>query len=272
MATASAVTVSAGVEASTSGLVAILAGGLGTRLGHLTAARPKALVEVRDRPLLDLVLESVRRSLPASRVLVITGHLAPAVDRFLRASSWAGVETCFIPPTGTAAAVERAIRTGVLRGEGCTVTVNCDTLVDVDLALLLREHRRAGSGCTIALTRHPDVQDAGSIEVGTGGTVLSVDAGAMPPSGLRPKGRGRWRAASTGVVAWSSWVLPEFREGLPSVERDVVPRLVREGWVRALDCGHLPCIDCGTPERLSLGREWDEWATVAPRSLDRRPA
>ena len=57
---------------------AIVAGGLGTRLGPLTARTPKSLVEVHGRPFLAWQLELLRRN-GVTDVLLCVGHLADAM-------------------------------------------------------------------------------------------------------------------------------------------------------------------------------------------------
>jgi|RhiMetdeSRZDD1v2_1073273.scaffolds.fasta_scaffold09219_12 MurNAc alpha-1-phosphate uridylyltransferase len=57
---------------------AIVAGGLGTRLGPLTARTPKSLVEVHGRPFLAWQLELLRRN-GVTDVILCVGHLADAM-------------------------------------------------------------------------------------------------------------------------------------------------------------------------------------------------
>jgi len=62
--------------------VAILAGGLATRLGDLTAQRPKSLVDVASKPFLAHQLELLRRN-GVQRVVLCVGHLGEMIrDRF----------------------------------------------------------------------------------------------------------------------------------------------------------------------------------------------
>ncbi len=56
----------------------ILAGGLGTRLGALTAAQPKALVPVHGRPFIDYQLELLRSGGVREAILCI-GHLGDQI-------------------------------------------------------------------------------------------------------------------------------------------------------------------------------------------------
>ena len=63
----------------------ILAAGLGTRLRPLTDERPKALVEISGRTLLDITLERLRGS-GVSEVIVNVHHFADMVVEHLEAN------------------------------------------------------------------------------------------------------------------------------------------------------------------------------------------
>ena len=62
--------------------VALLAGGLATRLRPITTTIPKALVEVAGRPFIDHQLALLRRN-GARRVVLCLGHLGELVERHL---------------------------------------------------------------------------------------------------------------------------------------------------------------------------------------------
>jgi NDP-sugar pyrophosphorylase family protein len=57
----------------------ILAGGLATRLGPLTAGRPKSLIEVEGVPFVRLQLELLKRN-GVRRAVLAVGHLAEAIE------------------------------------------------------------------------------------------------------------------------------------------------------------------------------------------------
>jgi NDP-sugar pyrophosphorylase family protein len=61
----------------------VLAAGLGTRLRPLTDSRPKALVEVGGRTLLEITLTRLR-SFGIREVIVNTHHFAEMIEEFLR--------------------------------------------------------------------------------------------------------------------------------------------------------------------------------------------
>jgi NDP-sugar pyrophosphorylase family protein len=59
--------------------IAILAGGLGTRLGAVTKERPKSMVEVLGRPFLAWQLDLLCRH-GVTDVVLCVGHLADAIE------------------------------------------------------------------------------------------------------------------------------------------------------------------------------------------------
>src|SRR5688500_6842966 len=59
--------------------VARLAGGKATRLGVLTADRPKALMDVAGRPFIDHQLELLQRN-GVRRVVLCVGHLGEQIE------------------------------------------------------------------------------------------------------------------------------------------------------------------------------------------------
>ena len=61
---------------------AILTGGLGTRLGELTASTPKPLLACGDRPFLAWLLRELSR-FGIEEVILLTGHLGDAVETML---------------------------------------------------------------------------------------------------------------------------------------------------------------------------------------------
>lgn len=60
----------------------ILAAGIGRRLGPIVAGRPKAMIELGARPLLDRALTALE-ACSWGRVIVVTGHEASVIDEFL---------------------------------------------------------------------------------------------------------------------------------------------------------------------------------------------
>jgi len=92
--------------------VAILAGGLGTRLHPLTEAVPKSLVPVAGEPFLAHQLRLLARA-GLRRVVLCIGHMGEQIRAFAGDGSAFGLEVLYSEdgpaPLGTAGAVRRAL-------------------------------------------------------------------------------------------------------------------------------------------------------------------
>ena len=93
--------------------VVVLAGGLGTRVAHLTATDlPKALVPVGGRPFIDLKLAELVAG-GADEIVLLVGHNAPALTRHLRDATPPGVTVRCVEDgpelLGTGGAIRRAL-------------------------------------------------------------------------------------------------------------------------------------------------------------------
>jgi NDP-sugar pyrophosphorylase family protein len=116
---------------------AILAGGLGTRLGPSSQALPKALVPVAGRPFIDHQLELLKRN-GIRRVVLCLGHRGEAVEAHLGNGAAHGLALEYSYDggrlLGTGGALRRA---GPLLGPLSWVLYG-DSYTDIDLASVLR--------------------------------------------------------------------------------------------------------------------------------------
>lgn len=142
----------------------ILAAGEGLRLRPLTEHTPKALVEVGGRPLIDYAVEAVARS-GIEDVVVNLHHLGERIRAHLGDGRRFGVRVRYSEERvllGSGGALRHA---RALLGEGTFVTLNADTIIEIDLAPVLRFHRDKGATATMVLRKDPRMADYGLIQV-----------------------------------------------------------------------------------------------------------
>jgi MurNAc alpha-1-phosphate uridylyltransferase len=122
----------------------IFAAGLGTRMGALTEATPKALVPVKGRPLLGHVMDRLVKA-GAMRIVVNTAHHGDQIAEWLVANTPAGVEIALSPEPGgpfdTGGGLIAAAKH--FRGEDPILLHNVDVLSRIDLVALVDAHREA---------------------------------------------------------------------------------------------------------------------------------
>ena len=128
----------------------ILAAGLGTRLGKLTADRPKALVEVAGHTMLEYQLR--RLSAAGFEHFVINiHHFAPKVRAFLEENGNFGLDIRLSDESqlllDTGGGIRRAFR--LFENEDPVLVHNVDIFSDTDLGALYRGHAGSGADATL---------------------------------------------------------------------------------------------------------------------------
>lgn len=138
----------------------ILAAGLGTRLRPLTNDRPKALVEVAGRTLLEMALARLR-GCGVREAIVNVHHFADQVTDFLAAHSNFGMrievsreEELLDTGGGLKKAAWFFLEDGADRDEPFLVH-NVDVLSNIDLAEMTRAHVARGALATLAVQDRP---------------------------------------------------------------------------------------------------------------------
>ncbi|MGH1525691.1 sugar phosphate nucleotidyltransferase [Leifsonia sp. L25] len=211
--------------------LAILAGGLGTRLsGAIPAGLPKPLAPVAGRPFLDHLLDwAIERG--ADDIVLLSGHGSQAIrDQVGRDHRGVPVRhSVEAVPLGTGGALVNA--RSLLAEE--FVLVNGDTFVDADL-VALREGLHSSS-VVMGLVEVPDTGRFGRVEVMDGVVTGFLEKGAGGPGLI-----------NAGVYALRRSVVDSLPPGASSFERDFLePRLaeVSPGYLR---CGPT-FFDIGVP-------------------------
>jgi NDP-sugar pyrophosphorylase family protein len=136
----------------------ILAAGLGTRLRPLTNDRPKALVEVAGRTLLEITLERLR-TLGIYEVIINVHHFAGKVVDYLRANRDFEMEIVVSSEDvllDTGGGLKKAAWFFLERpgssGEPFIVH-NVDVLSTIDLRRMINDHREHGGLATLAVQK-----------------------------------------------------------------------------------------------------------------------
>jgi len=155
----------------------VLAAGLGTRLRPLTNDRPKALVEVAGRTLLEITLARLRE-FDIQDVIINVHHFADAVMEYLQSHSNFGMHIEISREDvllDTGGGVKKA--GWFLRGEEPFILHNVDVISTIDLARMVQFHIDNRALATLAVqerkTSRPllfgdDLQLRGRAEAGTG--------------------------------------------------------------------------------------------------------
>jgi NDP-sugar pyrophosphorylase family protein len=133
----------------------VLAAGLGTRLRPLTETRPKALVELNGRTLLEITLTRLR-SFGVKDVIVNVHHFAGMMVDYLRSHANFGMNIQISREDillDTGGGLKKAAWF-FLEGRGAAEPFflhNVDVISDIDLKQMLDAHSRSGALATLAV-------------------------------------------------------------------------------------------------------------------------
>lgn len=133
----------------------ILAAGLGTRLHPLTKVRPKALVEVRGVPLLEIVLKRLLE-VGVSEIIVNLHHFPEQIIQFLQRKNYFGIHIEFSQESqllDTGGGLKKAAS---FFDDGKPFFLhNVDVISDINLLDMYRYHETHGNLATLAVKSRP---------------------------------------------------------------------------------------------------------------------
>ena len=200
----------------------VMAGGEGTRLRPMTANQPKPLLPVVNKPIMEHVLNLLRRH--GFRDTVVTVQfLASLVRNYFGDGDELGMVLDYATeetPLGTAGSVKNAEE--ALRDTPFLV-ISGDALTDVDLGAMVKFHQDSGALVTVGLKRMPDPLEFG--------IVITDDAGRIERFLEKPT----WGQVFSDTVNTGIYVMePEIFEHIAAKESvdfsaDVFPALLSIG-------------------------------------------
>lgn len=223
--------------------VAILAGGLGTRLRTVVADRPKVLAEVNGRPFLGLLLEFLE-AFGVKNVVLCTGYKAEEVERTF-GKAFGGLSITYskeLTPMGTGGALRQALPYLV---SNRVLVLNGDSFCDADLIAMEEAHLSRNARATLALTWVDDTRRFGCVRLKSNDqiAVFSEKENAFGPGWI-----------NAGIYLLER----DLIEVLPpnnflSLEREVFPTWIHQDLFGFRTNGRF--FDIGTPESYALANQ-----------------
>ena len=196
----------------------VMAGGEGTRLRPLTSNRPKPLVPVVGRPVMEHILALLRRH-GVNQVIVTLQYLADQVEHYFGDGSDFGMDIRYsieTEPLGTAGSVRRCAEDL----DDTFLVISGDALTDIDLTDVLEAHRQRGAWVTLALARVDNPREFG--------VVITDGQGAIQRFVEKPA----WSEVfsdtiNTGIYVIEPQALAEVPADQPyDFSKDLFPRLL----------------------------------------------
>ena len=197
----------------------ILAGGIGTRLQPITFEVPKPLLTVHDRTLLEHLFDLFRK-FGIKNIIISIGYKGHKIKETIGNGRKYGVNVTYVEESkalGTAGPLKLAAH---LLKETFIVS-NADELKELDLMDMNISHNKSKAAATIALASVDDPSAYGVARL-QGNKILEFIE--KPKKEDAPS-----NLINSGLYILEPEVLDYIPEGFSMLEKDVFPRLAREG-------------------------------------------
>lgn len=207
----------------------VLAGGLGTRLRPLVNDVPKPMAPVNGRPFLELLLEYWMGQ-GVRRFVLSVGYLSEAITRHF-GSEWRGAKIDYSrenEPLGTGGGFLKAL--DAIQSDVFLV-LNGDTYFAVPLEEFQEFHEGNRADWSMALLRSSDAKRYQGVSLAEDGRIASLSGNTV-----------------NGGVYLMRRGLPWKARGRCSLESDLLPQALADGW---RVCGRVfdrPFVDIGVPQ------------------------
>ena len=233
----------------------IMAGGQGSRLRPLTLTRPKPMVEILGRPVIDFVKDAMQDA-SIDTIVVTTGYRGEQLEHHVESwtqgehpvHAWVNQEST---PMGTAGSVR-------LLSEHLTETFvvgSGDSVASFDIGALLASHRQSGARVTMALWEVEDPTEFGI--VGLSATHLGELDGQLREGYIcKFKEKPMAEEAFSNVINAGLYIIePEVLALVPEGEKfdfskQLFPMVLEKGWPMYAKTIDGVWFDVGHPSEL----------------------
>ena len=232
----------------------VLAAGLGTRLRPLTNDRPKALVQVAGRTLLEITLARLR-SFGVTDVIVNVHHFAEQVVAFRESVNNLGLRIAISVEEqllDTGGGLKKAAHFFLEGPPEPFLVHNVDVISTIDLGRMVQDHRNAGALATLAVQQRSTSR---RLLFDDRGELCGRQTGDQPAEMARPAQHTR-PSAFSGIHVISPRLLRMLSEEGAFPIIDAYLRLAAQGeHIRAFEADGARWRDLGRPENIAQVEE-----------------
>ncbi|MGH7540530.1 MAG: HAD-IIIA family hydrolase [Gemmatimonadota bacterium] len=218
----------------------ILAGGRGTRLGALSATRPKPMIEFHGKPFLEYLLEMLRDQ-GIERVLLLLGYLPDVIQDHFGDGRRFGIEIEY-SVTGPDDLTGHRLKVARPLLDPYFLLMYCDNYWPLQLERQWKRFREADVDALVTVYSNADGYSKDNVSVGEDGLIRVFDRTRSEP-GLR--------GVEIGYAIFAEEDLDLLPEEDVLFEAAVYPALAERGRLGAFVTDHR-YYSVGSPDRLSL--------------------
>ncbi len=237
----------------------ILAAGEGKRLRPLTYAIPKPMLPVGGKPVLDYVVENLKKCKEIKKVYVAVSRSRGTIENYIGHMDY-GVEVELVTTLGWETGGDLKIVLNEKEITGPVIVAYGDVVSDIDTADLLAFHRRMKKESTVSLFEVPDdeVNRFGIAEYDSGLVKRFVEKPKLEdaPSNL----------ANAGCYILEKGAYSQLPLEKKRVEETLFPHLAKTGELAGYVCKPSHWLDIGTIDAYRKANRLVEGILPPPKS------
>lgn len=199
----------------------IMAGGKGTRLRPLTLIRPKPMIPLLNKPIMQYMIERLK-SFNLTNIIVTLSYMSAHIKRYFKDGSDIGVNINYSTenwPLGTGGSVRKAKK----YIEDTFLVVSGDVVTDINFNEILKFHKEKKAIATLALTHVKDPTHFG---------IAVLDKANQITNYLEKPSQDKVfsNIANTGIYVFEPEILDFLvkKKGEIDFSKHVFPRLIEE--------------------------------------------
>lgn len=193
----------------------IMAGGKGTRLAPLTNEVPKPLVKIIDKPIMEHILELLKKY-GITDIAVTIGYKGECIVDYFKDGTDFGVNLKYYrenEPLGTAGSVKRTLNFM----DDDFLVISGDAYTDLDLASLIEFHFEKKGKLTIVATEFKNPVGLGVIELGKSNKVTKF---LEKPVGIKEG------IVNCGIYVINKSAFEDTPDGFYDFGKQLLPKLI----------------------------------------------
>ena len=149
----------------------VISGGKGARLYPITREIPKALVQIGDKPILEIIINQLAYY-DFRDITLVTNHKHEQIERYFEDGHQFGVRITYLRervPLGTVGSI------GLIKDlQDNFLVMNCDILTDLNFRSMMDTHKSSGNTVTVLAVKHEEQYLYGVLSI-KDGVVHNVD-------------------------------------------------------------------------------------------------
>ena len=225
----------------------LLSAGAGERLLPITATRPKHLIKIAGKPIMQFCLEAIKRT-GVNEVIVVTHYMGETIQNYFGDGSKLGLNVTYVEQ-------------GKILGTGNATEV-VEPYIDSDFILIygdllfgqstvktvIEKFQESKAVAAMAVVPVDQTENYGIVEQNPQGEVKRIVE--KPPAGKAPS-----NLANAGIYAFSKEIFDEIKRTKTSIRgewelTDAISMLVKSGKT-------VNAVELGKGEWFDIGRPWD---------------